>query len=279
MLGLLSSVCVFGAVFLASQSLGGVWDELSDRYLADLRPKMKRVDVGDDKLHEWMRWWGLSILATFILFVFILEMPPIATFAVFIVFIAPRYILDWMLERRRITLRDQLVRATIGVANACRAGLSLPQAIEKISKETRPPLAVELKRITRDYKAGRPLQDAIREVQGRLDIEAFTTFASAVIVTLQKGGNIAISLERISEGLQEMQRLERKLEADSAAGKKLALVLSLFPIGFLGLFYFLDPVAMGILFGSLIGQFVILFVLVIVYVSWVWCLKILDIDL
>lgn len=278
MIPLLSSLCVFGAVVLAADSLGAVWDLTTDRYLADIRPKMSRLDVSSVELHQWMRWWGIALFGSFVLFGFIFRMPPVAVFVMFIVFIAPRNILDWMLERRRITIRDQLVRATMGVANGCRAGLGLPQAIEKVAFDTKQPLATELKRITRDYRAGRPLQEAIREVQERLDVEAFTTFASAVIVTLQKGGNISSSLERISHGLQETQRLERKLEADSAAGKRMALILSLFPIIFLGLFYMLDPVSMGILFGTLLGQFVILAVLVIVYVSWVWCLRILDLD-
>ncbi len=278
MIAFLSSLCVFAAVVLVAESLGAVWDQITDRYLADIRPKMKRLDIDDDQLHQWMRWWGIALFGTFVVFGFVFRMPPVAVFAVFIVFIAPRYALDWMLNHRRVTLRDQLVRATIGVSNGCRAGLGLPQAIEKVAFDTRLPLSTELKRITRDYRAGRPLQDAIREVQERLDVEAFTTFASAVTVTLQKGGNISASLERISHGLQETQRLERKLEADSAAGKRMALILSLFPIFFLGMFYLLDPVSMGILFGTLLGQFVILAVLVIVYVSWLWCLRILDLN-
>ncbi|QDV66467.1 Bacterial type II secretion system protein F domain protein [Rosistilla carotiformis] len=275
---LLGSMCVFAAVFLVCQSLGPVWDRITDRYLADIKPKLARLSVSDEQLHTWMRWWGITFVATIVLFTFILGMPPIALFAAFIVFIAPRYMIDLWIQRHRIVLRDQLVRATVGVANGCRAGLGLPQAIEKVAFDTQAPLANELKRITRDYRAGRPLQDAIREVKERLDLDAFTTFASAMTVTLEKGGNVAMALDRISQGLQESQRLERKLEADTAAGRKMALILSLFPIGFLGLFYMLDPISMAVLFGTLMGQLVLLVVLVIVYVSWEWCLRILDID-
>ena len=276
---LLSCVCVFGAFFLASQSVGPLWDQFADRYLSDIKPKLTLLNIPDDQLHQWMRWWGFALVGSLLLFGVILTMPPIALFAVFIVFVAPRYVLDFMLDQRRITIRDQLVRATVGVANGCRAGLGLPQAIEKVAADTRSPLADELKRITRDYRAGRPLSEAIRDVQHRLDVEAFTTFASAVTVTLEKGGRIPDSLDRISRGLQEMQRLERKLEADSAAGKRLALILSLFPIAFIGMFYLLDPAAMSLLFGTLLGQLVIFAVLAIVYVSWLWCMNILDLDL
>ena len=260
-------------------SLGPTWDSVTDRYLDDIKPKLKRLDVDDSSLHGWMRWWGLALIGSLVVLGVMMQMPPIALFVGFIIFVAPRYILDYLLERRRSVLRDQLVRASVGVSNGCRAGLGLPQAIEKVAFDTPSPLSVELKRISRDYRAGRPLQDAIREVQKRLDVEAFTTFASAIIVTLQKGGNVSSSLERISHGLEEIQRLERKVEADTAAGKRMAVILSLFPIGFLGMFYILDPVSTAVLFETFIGQLVVFVVLVIVYVSWRWCLNILDLDL
>ncbi len=275
---ILSSLCLFAAVWMITDSLGAVWDQITDRYLSDIKLGLRRLDMDDKQLHLWMRWWGISLVGSLVLFVVILQMAPLAVFVVFLIFVAPRYIMDWLLTRRRVLIRDQLVRVTVGIANGCRSGMALPQAIEKLAFDAKPPISKELQRIVRDYRAGRPLQEAIRDVQLRLDVEAFTTFASAVIVTLQKGGNISASLDRISQGLQETQRLERKLEADAAAGKRMAFILSMFPIGFLGMFYLLDPVSMNVLFGTLLGQLVILTVLVIVYVSWLWCLRILNLN-
>lgn len=205
-------------------------------------------------------------------------MPPVAIGLVYVVFIAPRVVLDHLIERRKLLLRDQMVRASAGLANAARAGLSLPQGIENVAEETPQPLAAELKRIVRDYHAGRPLADSLREVEQRLDIEAFTIFANAILVCLERGGRVTYALDRISSGLQEMQRLERKMDADTAAGRKLAMVLGMFPLFFLAAFTLLDPVNTGYLYSTVIGQCVLLAVGVLIYVALRWCMSILDVD-
>jgi tight adherence protein B len=275
---LVSSVLAFGAAFLAAQWIGPAWDAISQRHIADISPRLKALNVDESEVGTWLRWWGVAMFAAFFFLAVILGMPPVAIGAVLLILVAPRYVLDRMIKNRQIKLRDQLVRATIGVANGCRAGLGLPQSIEKVAQETPAPLAGELKRIVRDYRAGRPLQDAIREVQHRLDLEAFNVFASSVVVALEKGGNITFALERISHGLQEMQRLERKLEADSAAGRKLATVLSAFPILFLALFTLMDPVATGFLYTTLIGQLVLVAIGLLVFIAARWCMAILNLD-
>ena len=75
-----------------------------------------------------------------------------------------------------------------------------------------------------------------------------------------------------------MQRLERKLEADTASGRKLALMLSLFPLFFLGLFTLMDPVSMNLLYTTLLGNLVLCVVGFIVFIAFRWCLAILDLD-
>jgi tight adherence protein B len=225
-----------------------------------------------------MRWWGLTLVAVFIVVGIVLAMMPVAVGIVLLLVIAPRYILDRLIDRRRILLRDQMVRATVALANASRAGLSLAQGLESVAEETPAPLARELQRIVRDYHSGRPLADAIREVQERLRLEAFDVFAAAILVCLDRGGRVTYALERISDGLRELQRLERKLEADTAAGRRIAWILGLFPGVFLLGFSVMDPVAMAIMYTTLLGQFILLGIGVMVFAAVVWCRHLLNLD-
>ncbi len=275
---LLTSLMAFFSVFLAALWLGPAWDAIAQRHIEDITPRLRALGMDDQKVSEWMRYWGICMFACFVVFGVIMQMFPIGIGLAFLVFISPRFILDRMIEQRRTKLRDQLVRATTGIANGCRAGLALAQSIDKVSQETHQPLATELTRIVRFYKGGSRIQDAIREVQERLQLESFSVFASSAIVSLEQGGNISFALEKISEGLQEMQRLERKLEADSASGRKLAMMLSLFPVFFLGLFTLLDPVAMTLLYTTLFGNLILVLVGGIVFVAFKWCMAILNKD-
>ena len=89
---------------------------------------------------------------------------------------------------------------------------------------------------------------------------------------------LTLVLERISADLQELQRLEGKLEADTAAGRKLTFTLGAFPLFFLAGFTLLDPTSMSFLYNTILGQLVLLGVGAIVYFSCRWCLRILTID-
>jgi tight adherence protein B len=274
----LSTIMAFACVFLMSQWLGPGWDVLSQRYIKDITPKLRALGMDEEMVREWMRWWGIGMATTLLVFGVLLQMPTIGLGLVLVLFIGPRFVLDWLIEQRQQKLRDQLVRASMGIANGCRAGLSLPQSIEKIADETPFPLSQELTRIVRYYKGGSRIQESLREVQLRLNLESFTVFASSAIVSLEQGGNIAMALEKISDGLQEMQRLERKLEADSASGRRLALVLGLFPLFFLIMFTLMDPVSMGLLYSTLVGNLILCAVGALVFFAFRWCMAILDLN-
>jgi tight adherence protein B len=171
-----------------------------------------------------------------------------------------------------------MVAATVALANTSRAGLSLAQGLESIGTETPEPLAAELRRIVHEYRHGRPLSDAIRATKERLKIESFTLFAAAILVCLERGGRITDALERISHSLQELQRIERKLEVDTAAGTKVVYILTVFPILFLGISYLTNPDGTDALLHTISGQVILLLVIMLTYLSFRWSQKILAIE-
>lgn len=273
-----SSACFGLAVAMVAAWVGPAWDAYARGYVADLRPRMVALGLDDQGVAKALRWWGAALAGTLLVFGVLAAMPPVALGMAYVVFVAPRYWLDYLIDRRRVLLRDQMVRASAALANAARAGLSLQQGLENVAAETPAPLRGELTRVVSDYHSGRPLGDSLREAERRLNIEAFTTFAAAILACLERGGRVTFALDRISTGLQEMQRLERKMEADTAAGRQLATILGLFPIFFLLMFIVLDPTSTSLLFQTLIGQMVLLAVGAVVYVSVKWCMSILKVD-
>jgi tight adherence protein B len=206
-------------------------------------------------------------------------MPPVAIAAVYMVYVAPRIILEFMIRRRRAVLRDQMVSATVALANTSRAGLSLAQGLETIGNETQEPLATELRRIVHEYRHGRPLSEAIRATKERLKIESFTLFSAAILVCLERGGRVTDALERISHSLQELQRIERKLEADTASGTKVVYILTVFPLIFLGISYLINADGTKLMLHSILGQLVMLLVIALTYASFRWSQKILNIEI
>ena len=279
MIPLISTGIMLLAGFVAGRAISGGWDAISQRYIADLKPVLDSLSLDQKNTQALFRWWGLSIVGSFVLFTFVLGMFPIAIVVVLLLLIAPRWIFSFIISRRQKLLRDQLVGGTTSLANACRAGLSLAQGLETVSREVPQPLARELQRIVSQYQHGRSLSEAITTTKNRLQLDSFTLFASALCVSLGRGGRITESLERIGRTLQENQRVERKLESETASGRKVVMLLAIFPFLFLGGFYVLHPEGTSLVFQSLIGQLVLLAVIGLVVMSVWWSNRILSIEL
>ena len=253
-------------------------DSVSQRYIADLKPILVSLSLDREQTKSLLRLWGICLCGSFIVLV-VLGMLPVAIAVAVLLLFAPRWVLRFMIKRRQTLLRDQLVGGTTSLANACRAGLSLAQGLETVSSEVPRPLSKELSRIVNEYQHGRSLAAAIKSTKERLKLDSFTLFASALCVSLARGGRITESLERIGETLRENQRVERKLESETASGRKVVLLLALFPFLFLGGFYLLHPEGTAMVFQSLIGQFVLLTVLGLVVISVWWSNRILSVEL
>ena len=274
-----TTVIAFAAGCLLGVSLGGVWDDLSHRYLADLAPMLDSLSIDLAEYRKYLRWWGICLISVIAVLGFALNMFPIALAVAVLVFLAPRWILKSVIARRRALLRDQMVGGVIALANASRAGLSLAQGLETVCRETPQPFAAELQKIVNEYDHGRPLASAISDAKERLRLDSFTLFASAIQVSLERGGRITESLERIGYSLQENQRVERQLEAETASGRRVVWILAAFPFLFLAGFFLLHPSGTLLVFESLIGQFVLLAVIGLTVISVWWSNRILAIEL
>jgi tight adherence protein B len=246
----ISSVLIFAAVLLAVSSAGQVWDSVTRKYIADLTPLLDALSLDQQHLIGYLRIWGIALVGAFVMVAFVLRMPPVALAAVYLVYVSPRIILELMIR----------------------------QGLETVSTEIPQPLAAEFQRIVRDYEHGRPLAEALRDARQRLNIDSFTLFTSAVLVSLERGGKITDSLERISHSLQEIQRVERKLEVDTASGQMVVNILTCFPVFFIGLSYFVNPEGTMVVFTSLLGQLVLLVVIGLTYFSFRWSQRILAIE-
>jgi tight adherence protein B len=278
-LAVVGAVLTFGAAASLPWALAPAWDQVSARQVRDLTPKLQSLRLDTSRLSSWLRLWGLALIGVVAGLGFSLQMWPMAIAVIGLIYIAPRLLLEHMITRRRRQLRDQMVAATSGIANAVRAGLSLAQGIESVARETPQPLAHELRRIVFEWHRGRALLDAIEEVRRRLDLDGFTLFALALNACVERGGNVSEALDRISRSLTENQRLERKLEADTASGRKVVVILAIFPFAFLGLFFLLDPESTSRMFSTVTGQVVLLIVIGVVYASVRWCMSLLRIDI
>ncbi len=253
----LSSMLIGISVGLAVLGSADVVDWLSGRYLTDLSERMDRLGMDTRPLRGRLRMRWLISIGTFLVLGIWLHMVPVGILASILAYYVLGGWLEGRLVKHRRQLRDQLVGATRSLAAQVQAGLPLSEALAAISGDTPEPLGGLLRRIVNQSQQGRPLKAVLMETKERLRIESFSLLVVALFVAEERGGRLADVLERIGHSLQEQQRVERKVESDTAAGRLLVNILASFPVVFLGLFYMLDPEGTSLVFSTLAGQLVL----------------------
>ena len=250
-------------------------DARNRRFTADIRQRMEELGLPTDSLDVILRWVWTSIVAAFVLLWAVLGMPPLAILTVFVMFSLIRPAISVWAKRRQTKLRDQLVGVARALGNQARAGVALPQGIAAASKQAPEPLGSELRKSVAEYQRGAPLSVMLSDLKGRLKFEGMTLFCTALAVCHERGGNLSFALDQIGYSLEEQQRVERKLESDTASGQLLVGLMGIFPIAFLGLFYMIDPESTALMFSTIMGQLVLCVVGGIIYAAMKWAAAIL----
>jgi len=242
----------------------------------DLTEKLRRLRVPTARLRGYLNAWVGATICTLLAFWLLLDSPVFAVlFSVFLI-AAPWYLVRHMAERRRQRIEDQLADAMVGLANAVRAGLSLAQSLEILASQCPWPINGEFHQIVGEYKMGKPLQQTLLSAKDRLKSENFALFAAAMLASHESGGRLNETVERISQSVLELQRLERKVEAETAQARKSAVYMAIAPIFILIAYYFIDPVNTMSLFTQTIGHLVLATALVLDVVAYAWARMLLN---
>ena len=84
--------------------------------------------------------------------------------------------------RRRKRFESQLPAMVIGISNALKAGFTFAQAIDSVSKTTKPPMGRELLRVVREMKLGVPIGEALAKMVEWDPLESTCRHASLSIL-------------------------------------------------------------------------------------------------
>lgn len=273
---LLSSALIGLAAAFATKPFLGLVDQRNRKFTSDLRTRMEELGLPTTSLDVIMRWAWTSIIAVFLLVWIVFRMPPVACVLAFVMFSLIRPGLALWARRRQTLLRDQLVGVARALANQVRAGVALPQGFAAAARQSPEPLGTELRKSVAEYQRGAPLAQMLTDLKNRLQFESMILFCTALSVCHERGGNLSFALDQICYSLEEQQRVERKLDSDTASGQMLVGLMGVFPLGFLLLFYMLDPESTELMFTTLGGQLVLCAVCGIVYASMRWAGSILS---
>ena len=201
-----------------------------------------------------------------------------ATIAAVAGFFAPAGAVRFYRRRRIRSFNTQLTEALQQMANALRAGLTFPQAMEQIGRESAAPLRQEFGLFTKEVKLGVPLEEALVNMADRVGSEDLELVATSTNIARQLGGNMAEVFETIAATIRERFRLEGKINALTSQGKLQGWIVASLPL-WIGLFFnWYRPDLMEPMFENAYGYILISIILLLETIGFLLIRRIVAID-
>jgi tight adherence protein B len=190
----------------------------------------------------------------------------------------PVLYLSYREGKRKQKFTEQLPDLLALLIGGLRAGYGLGQALDSARAQIPAPASAELDRVMRAVGLGLPLQQALREMAERVGSDDLDMVVTAIDVQYEVGGNLAQTLETISETIRERIRIKREIRVFTAQQRLTGLILALLPIAMVFLIYVINPTYMRQLFQPGVMRLVLLAGIVFQVLGFLVIRKIMDIE-
>ncbi|QSQ25051.1 type II secretion system F family protein [Pyxidicoccus parkwayensis] len=272
---------VTGSVFFFSlvifSVLSKAYEQYQERYVAksmnDLSDMFLFIDARQMLILNIASMCLLGILS------YIIFNPILAVIATVFGFFVPMLLVKHYRKRRIKKFNVQLVDALQAMANAFKAGLTFPQAIEHVAREAMPPLSQEFGLFVKEVKLGVPLEEALINMGRRVGSDDLELVVVSTNIARQLGGNMAEMFETISTVIRERFRLEGKIDALTSQGKLQGWIVAAMP-GVLGMVLnYMRPDLMEPMMNHLFGWILVVIIAIMEIMGILIIRRIVNIDI
>ena len=276
---ILSTVLIGGAIGTGAFFGRDYYLQGLDYLERDLGEKLRSLRISTKRLRAWLILWSIGLVGVLVGLGYLLDSLAFAlTFAVLLACL-PWYVIHRLALSRKQQIESQLADAMVTFSSAIKAGLSLAQAMDILAGQCPRPVSDEFRQIVGEYQMGKPLEKTLTEAKTRLKSDNFNLFAAALLASRKSGGRLNETVDRIAHSVLELQRLERKIEVETAQARRSAIYMAIVPVLLLGVYYFVDPVNTVLLFTTLPGQILLSIAIALVVIAYVWAQVILRPDI
>jgi tight adherence protein B len=141
----------------------------------------------------------------------------------------PQTLLRWQQTNAEQQFVDLLPTALDMMIRMLRAGLSVNSAVRTIGAETPPPISGIFSDLADLGELGIPLDEALASAEERIGLPDFGFFAVAIALQRSTGGNLAASLEILSEIIRRRHAIRLKAKAATGEVRMSAYILVAIP--------------------------------------------------
>jgi tight adherence protein B len=142
--------------------------------------------------------------------------------------------------KRLVKFDNQLADMLSLMVNGLRAGYSIMQALEAVSKELPPPISDEFRRVVQEMQIGIPMDVALDNLTRRIPSKDLDLLVTAVNVQREVGGNLAEILDTISHTIRERVRVKGEIRILTTQVMTSGRFLAIMPVGVIIIMYFIN---------------------------------------
>jgi tight adherence protein B len=169
-------------------------------------------------------------------------------------FATPYFRLSMLRRRRLQKIEEQVPDAIDVIKRALRAGHPFNAAIKLVADDLDQPIAKEFELTFSDLNYGSDVRRAMLGLLSRVPSVTMMALVTSVLVQRETGGNLAEILDQIGRVVRGRFKFERKVRTLSAEGKMSAWVLSLVPVGLVGMMSISSPTYLPVLLNHPMGH-------------------------
>ena len=181
-------------------------------------------------------------------------------------------------KRRQERFEAEILDLTVGIYNAIRAGMALPQALEKVSAQMTGPMKEELQIVLREYRLGVDIVRALDRLHSRMPCEDIRLLMCAVKLTTEAGGALAAVLAEMTAMIRGRREFADKVKALTAEGRFEAIAMSCAPVAAFCFLHLIQAELMRPLYTTGIGWITLGAVLTLVLAGYYFIRRIVSIE-
>jgi tight adherence protein B len=177
--------------------------------------------------------------------------------------------------RRQTAILNQLPYVLDLLARAVRAGESVDQAIELLGSQAGGVLGAEFARCSRQLQMGRSLDTVVKSLAARVRLVELRILSTTLIVHRQTGGNLADTLERMSNVVRDRLTARRQMKATTGAARSSTVLIAVIsPAAYIIMFLW-QPEHVSVLYQDPLGMLLLAMAFTMEFVGIAWVLALM----
>jgi tight adherence protein B len=278
--GLAAAVAVLGGVAFSVLLLafGGTLQRMWHSHVSWLSTQKQRFtpDPGRVELQMGMIYAGVGLALIVLLVVVDNKMIALALWT--LTLLLPGYLINSSWAKRLKKIDEQLPATILAMSNSVASGLTLVQAIERLSERVEEPIRTEYRIMANQWRAGADILTAIEETKKRLQLPNFNIFATTIAVNQTMGGNVVNTMDRLAQSLEQIAEMQHEVYTSTAEGRQNLLFLGIAPVPMLLLLLAINYDGAIMLFTEPLGRGLVMVSAGFYMVGYLWARSIINAD-